>query len=99
MQAQDTYRMKFNDRDWQVECANCGKMFEATRSDASYCSARCRVDASRAPKRLQHQIDMIDSFSRSLSGIAAKYRRNQRVYDAMLTLRKAVDNALAVFEV
>jgi hypothetical protein len=28
-------------------CRNCGKSFQATRSDASFCSAICRVKASR----------------------------------------------------
>ena len=30
-----------------VKCVNCGKEFEAKRSDAKYCSAKCRQQAKR----------------------------------------------------
>jgi hypothetical protein len=34
--------------DNKVTCATCGRRFEPTRSTARYCSASCRVKASRS---------------------------------------------------
>lgn len=31
----------------KVRCANCGKWFDASRSDAKFCSSTCRSQASR----------------------------------------------------
>jgi hypothetical protein len=38
-----------------VTCALCGEPFTARRSDARFCSARCRVGAHRAGRSLPHQ--------------------------------------------
>jgi hypothetical protein len=35
----------------QVACVHCGKPFTANRSDARFCSGRCRTAAHRAEKR------------------------------------------------
>jgi hypothetical protein len=32
-------------------CRQCGRLFEATRTDARYCTSRCRTAACRAAKR------------------------------------------------
>ncbi len=34
----------------EIQCAQCGVTFEAARSDAQYCSDRCRVNAHRAQR-------------------------------------------------
>lgn len=99
MQSHDTERVKMDDRDYRVECVQCGQTFEARRSDASFCSARCRVAYSREPEKLNNQINAINAFGRSLWGIANKHKRNQRVYEAFKGLAKAVNQALQVFEI
>lgn len=45
-----TYRDR---RTNQTQCRVCGCIFEASRHDAKYCSAKCRKRISRAMARLK----------------------------------------------
>jgi len=98
MQAVETERIKMGDRDWSIQCAHCGKYFEAKRSDASFCSPRCRVGFSREPQKLLNHVAMLNFWSRQVYHIALRYKRSDKVYQAMLGLQKSVNFALTVFE-
>lgn len=98
MQGHDVWRVKHGDKDYQVECLDCGKTFEATRSDATFCSPRCRTHYHRAPQRLQNSIEELSGMGTQAFRMAQSYSRNRRVYEAMLKLRKDLDSALNIFE-
>lgn len=52
----DTDRVKVDDFTWRVQCVQCGTRFESRRSDASFCSAKCRVAYSREIKQFQRDL-------------------------------------------
>lgn len=90
--------VKLDTRDYRVKCHQCGHEFEATRSDAAFCSARCRVACSREPARRASAIAGLKSSGSTARQIARKYRYSSDVYQAMLELRREIDAALATFE-
>lgn len=98
MQGADTDRDKYNARDYSVKCANCGRWFEATRSDASYCGANCRKHASRAPIRKANAIIGLQASGREAIATAFRYKNSNEVYQEMLKLRRQIEVALNQFE-
>lgn len=98
MQAHDTDRYKVGDADYSVKCVQCGELFEARRSDASFCSPNCRVAYSREPAKLNNAIAALEAMGLQLINMAQKYSRNQRVFEAMLVLRNRLNTALGQFE-
>lgn len=107
-QAADTYRVKIDDRCWRVECANpdCQegeggrpKIFEATRSDASYCCGKCRQWVHDAPKRKQAAIDELRQMQQRIIEIERKYKGSQDVLDAMIALKNTVVSSVNLFDV
>lgn len=64
-------------------CNGCGKTFTAARSDARYCSARCRVAAHRdrqepdRPRRSRPPLP--DSFTRAKHDAARKIESMRRL--------------------
>jgi hypothetical protein len=99
MQGHDTNRTKFDDRDYSVECLECRETFEAKRSDATFCSARCRVRYSKRPEKLNNAIETLRMAGINARDISNKYPTNQRVETALLALRAQIDAALANMEV
>lgn len=98
MQGTDTPRDKHDARDYSVKCANCGKWFEATRSDASYCSSNCRVHAHRAPARKKNAILGLQQAGYAAIETSRKYAHSDDVYKEMLYLRRQIAIALNQFE-
>lgn len=98
MQAHDVDRVKYDDRSYQVECAECGKHFEATRSDASFCSPKCRVAFSRRPAKLERACQIVDAFGERILALSRKYNRSDRMFQAMVILQRKVNTAVANFE-
>lgn len=98
MQGHDTDRRKIDDRDYRCECLQCGKSFEAQRSDASFCSPKCRVAFSREPKKLEHAIEAVDAFGEQILAYSHKYSRNDRMFQAMVILQRKINAAVANFE-
>lgn len=99
MQAGDADRVKMDDRDWRVTCPECGRTFEAQRSDATYCSNRCRTHASRAPQRRANALHRLEFMAIDLREIKNSYRHSQDVLDKMLILRKVLDSCINDFDV
>jgi len=99
MQGHDTNRTKFDDRDYSVECLECGGTFEAKRSDATFCSARCRVRYSKRSEKLNNAIESLRMFGINVRDISGRYSTNQRVETALLALRAQIDAALSNMEV
>lgn len=98
MQGKDADRIKIDDFTYSVVCYQCERQFEARRADASFCSARCRVAHSREPQKLENAIAFLNGCIYQLSNITSRYKRDKRVYDALLKLRRTIDNLLAEFE-
>lgn len=98
MQAHEIYRNKVDDRTWLCWCVECNQRFEATRSDASFCSARCRVAFSRGAAKLDNQIMRMSMFGADLKASSAKYSKSEKLYQAMLALEKQIKSALANFQ-
>lgn len=90
-QAQDTDRIKFDDRDYRVTCTCCGTQFEATRSDASFCSARCRVRWSKRPQQRLNAIAHVEAMAVQLRDYRSKFGADKRFLEALNTLDRAVD--------
>jgi hypothetical protein len=83
---------------WLVWCDHCNTMFESKRSDASYCSAKCRMGAKREAERLQAWIDKLPSQGAEYLRMARKHKRSDKVFKAMLELQKQLVAALYEFE-
>jgi len=83
MQARDTFRTKNDDRDYTVICAECQQRFEAKRSDASYCSTRCRKRAHFAPVRKANAIAELERMQVRMREIAQEYPHSVDVFEAM----------------
>lgn len=98
MQGHETERNLVWDGVYRVECLQCSKVFEASRCDATFCSARCRVAFSREPQKMRNAIDHMNGLQNMVDGYAKKYKRNQDVYEAMLALKKSLEFSLARFE-
>lgn len=98
--AQHQYNsLKLDDREYRVFCAECMNEFYATRSDAVYCSAKCRTHATRAPQRLANCLEFLDGLSYTMGQYFKQYKRNRRVYEAMQRLHKRIGNLLSEFEI
>lgn len=98
MQGHDVDRIKYDDRAYGCECAECGGRFEATRSDASFCSPKCRVAYSRRPAKLAHAVEAVDAFGEQILDYSHRYRRNDRMFQAMVILQRKINAAVANFE-
>lgn len=107
MQAADTDRTKMDARSWVVQCANLDcrrgkngarKTFEATRSDASYCSPNCRKYVHNAPKRKATALHKLQFAALDAQDIAKDFKHSQDVYDAMIVLYKSIGDSLKWFE-
>lgn len=98
MQGEDTNRVKVDDRCWHVQCLECQTWFYATRSDATYCSRRCRQHASKAPQRKLNAIADLQAMGRRANEIANTYHKSQDMFDQMVMLKQAIDRALGTFE-
>jgi len=91
MQGQEANRIKFDDRDYRVICVCCGTKFEATRSDASFCSARCRVRWSRRPAQRLNAIETVQSMRVQLHQMRKVYGADAGFETALCELAGAVD--------
>ena len=98
MQGKNANVIKFDNRDYSCECYQCGNTFEATRSDATFCSAKCRVAYSREPKKLQNAIEALGGMAVELKRLSKKYKHSDRVMEEMLKLQKEIGIALSNFE-
>lgn len=98
MQAGDADRVKLDDHCWSVVCLNCGKTFEAQRSDATYCSGRCRTFYSRRQERKLAAIADLQAMGRRANAIADQYQHSTDVFDQMVLLKQAIDRATKSFE-
>jgi len=98
MQAQDTDRRNNGDGSWSVQCCVCERWFEAKRSDASYCSNRCRKTAHFAPQRLQAALEDLAYMAKRADEIAAKYHHNQAVFDQLAALRASLKASMGRIE-
>ena len=99
MQAHDTDRTKIDDRCYSVECVQCGRTFEATRSDASFCKPSCRVAYSREPARKAAALRELEQMASRVHEIARKYKHSPDLYAAVDKLSKQTLGALGWFEV
>jgi hypothetical protein len=98
MQAHETDRIKHDARDWSIECVQCGRRFEATRSDASFCGVNCRVAYRREADKLLNFMHWLNTVASMILTGARKYRRNQQVYELMVKLQKDINAAVGLFE-
>lgn len=98
MQGHDAWRTKVDDRTYQVDCFNCGKTFEAARSDASFCSPRCRVHFSRAPQRRRAALERLKAIANEVDTISRTYSRSQELFEAVQSLERRIAAALGNFE-
>lgn len=98
MQAHDVDRIKNDARDYTVYCGWCNQKFEAKRSDASFCSARCRVNSHREPARIKALCEDLVRQGRAHKNTAQSYSKSKSVYLAMQELRDALNVALTYFE-
>jgi len=98
MQAKDTERRKLDDRDYSVQCVECGTWFEATRSDASYCSAKCRKRAHFAPIRRQNAMNELDQMIKRLHSIRSEYPRDKEFFERFVSLARVAAYQAASYE-
>jgi len=93
MQGHDTDRLHMDAKDYSVTCLQCGNTFEATRSDATFCSARCRVAHSREPQKLANALQRLEDMRFQVIGLAEKYKGNPDILQALVMLKSAVASA------
>jgi hypothetical protein len=80
-----------------VECFECGKEFEALRSDVAFCSSTCRSRNHRKKFKLDKDIqkanDLISSLINRLPSSG-----ESKTFIALNELSTKIDNALAFVE-
>lgn len=52
-------RVKVDDSTYRVNCAQCGKVFESSRYDASFCSSTCRSKHTRQQQNRAKEIERL----------------------------------------
>lgn len=90
--------VKMDARDYVVKCLYCGNKFEASRSDAAFCSASCRVANSREPAKERKQLALFEGFANQLVTFCKKHRYNKGYYEIVKRIHAQVGHALAQFE-
>lgn len=98
MQYHDADRVKMGDADWSVQCLQCGQHFEARRSDASFCSAKCRVAYSREPQKFRNAVESVNSMAGQLLTLSRKYKSSSEMYQTMVQLQRDLTAAINNFE-
>lgn len=93
-----TTSVKLDDKDYRVWCPECNQPFEAQRSDAVYCSGRCRTHAARAPQRLANTLAFLESLCFTLGNYGRQYKRNKLVFLAFQRLHIMIGHQMALFE-
>jgi len=91
-------RVRIDDFTWSVKCIKCGKTFYSRRSDACFCSARCRMRESREPQKRANALETLRYAGIDAERIAKKYRHDDEVYNAMKKLANELSYALSLFE-
>lgn len=99
MQGQDTDRVKVDDGVWSVKCLECGRWFEAKRSDATYCSVRCRKLSAQRPARKAAALKEIAGMAARCRSIANQYPKSQDVLDALGALEALIKKQRALMDV
>jgi len=90
--------IKNDARDYSIKCHYCGRDFEATRSDAAFCSASCRVASSREPARQRKQLALFEGVANQLVTFCKKHRYNQEYFEIVKRIHAIVSHALSQFE-
>lgn len=83
---------------WNIDCVQCGRTFQATRIDASFCGVNCRVAYSREPEKLRKAIEAVRSQKTGLKALARKYKKNRELHGALCLLLLEVGQAVAEME-
>lgn len=82
---------------YTVECVECGKSFDAKRYDAAFCSPTCRTKNHRAKGLLEKRVKKAQESIGELISILPR-NRHSKTFDALTTIRKQIDLALASVE-
>lgn len=90
--------LKLDNRVWRVYCAECLEPFEASRSDAVYCSGKCRTHAARAPQRLANTLRFLNDLSFTLGNYSRQYKQSKVVFWAFQRLYNILGDQLKNFE-
>lgn len=98
MQGQDVDRYPEMGGGWNVYCAHCNKQFHAKRSDASYCSANCRVSAAREAQKFEQELVWIAAIGRKVLSLSIRYRKSKKLYEVVKALHDVIGKALSSFE-
>lgn len=98
MARHETDRVHLREGEWDIKCVQCGKWFEASRSDASFCSPNCRVAYGREEQKMLNFIAWTNQVAASAFIGGKKYKRNKRVFEAMVKLQKDINAAIGLFE-
>jgi len=96
MDIQDAERIRTEDG-YIVECMVCGKSFEASRIDASFCSSTCRSRHHRAAGKLTKRIERGEAAVNDLIKHLPKSGESE-TYNALLRLSRRIAAALAAVE-
>jgi hypothetical protein len=93
-----TTRVKVDGDMWRVWCPECNKAFYPKRSDATYCSPKCRMHAQRAPQRLINTLLFLGDLAFKVGEIRKQYKSNRKVYLALETLKNVIEWNLKQFD-
>lgn len=98
MYRHETDRIHQGDGDWSIQCVQCGQYFEAKRSDASFCSTKCRVAYGREAEKLKNHIEWLNRIASEVLQKSRKYKKVKDVYEATVQLQKDISAAVGMFE-
>lgn len=79
-------------------CEQCHRKFQSTRTDAKFCSARCRMAHSRSGDIFIADVTQLNRIAATLLQISQKYKDNQKMHEVMVSLRADLDAAINNFE-
>jgi endogenous inhibitor of DNA gyrase (YacG/DUF329 family) len=97
MQGHDIDRTKM-DWGYEMDCPQCGERFSSKRSDATFCSPKCRKASQREIERWNTWIDELDYKGEELVNVAKKFKTSKRMYASFLKLQRSLKIAIEEFE-
>lgn len=77
---------------YKIECFECGKEYDAVRSDSAFCSSKCRVRNHRKKDKLDKDIQQTKDLIASLINRMPP-RGASKTFIALNEIRASIDNA------
>lgn len=94
MQGQQIERFR-TESGWSFRCAHCGTVTESRRSDATFCSPKCRKAHERAQSDFRRQLADLRWAVPDIANKIDKYGCDEQVRQLLIDLKAEITIALS----